>query len=268
MVNPIREKLAKGKRLLGTHVNLTDHRMCEILGGIGFDYLWIDMEHLSTSFKEMEIHLIGARAAATATMVRVSWNDIPHIKRVLEAGPDAVIIPMVNSVEDAQRAIDTCIYPPDGKRGFGPFRAVQYGIGDTKKYIEEAAMRTCRFLQVETKAAVMALDDIARIPYVDGFIIGPMDLSGSVGALGETWLPETDALIDLAIQKAHSAGLPIGLSTGGESPEELAHWLAKGVDFLSASTDVWSIIKGTRELLGNMRDLSQAYPREMEAHDD
>jgi 4-hydroxy-2-oxoheptanedioate aldolase len=255
-MNTLREKLASRKCLLGTHVNLNDHRICEMLGLIGFDYLWIDMEHLSTSLRDMETHLIAAKAAGTPALVRVCWNDIPHIKRVLEAGPDAIVIPMVNSVEEAQRAIDTCIYPPEGKRGFGPFRAVNYGISDVQEYINRGNFEMCRFLQIETREAVMSMEEMSKIPYIDGFIIGPVDLSGSAGSLGHCCSGETDRLIDLAIQKSRAANLPIGLSIGADDEENLTHWFSKGFDMISASTDAWSVIRGARELLGTMRRIA------------
>ena len=263
MSNPIRDALRSGKRLLGTHVNLTDYRVCEMLGYIGFDYLWIDMEHISTDFHDMEQHLIAAKAAGTPSLVRVTWNDIPNIKRVLEAGPDAIVVPMVNSVEEAQRAIDTCIYPPEGKRGFGPCRAVRYGLDDIQEYIDNRSKDLCRFLQVESKDAVENLEEVCKIPYVDGFIIGPNDLSGSVGALGHARQDAlTNELIETAIRKAHAAGKPIGLSTGSDDPEELAHWISKGVDFISASTDMWSILKGAKSLLSDLQQISDRYPRQ------
>lgn len=262
MKNRFREALSSKGRLLGTHVNLTDYRVCEMVGAVGFDYLWIDMEHISTSFREMEMHLIAAKAAGTPSMVRVTWNDIPHIKRVLEAGPDAIVVPMVNSAEDARRAVDTCIYPPEGKRGFGPCRAVRYGLDSVQEYIDHGSKAMCRFLQVETIDAVNAMDEVCKIPYVDGFVIGPMDLSGSVGELGHAMQgTRTNQLIDLAVQKAHDAGLPIGLSTGADDALELEHWISKGVDFISASTDMWSILKGARDLLALMQDVSGRYPR-------
>ena len=262
MSNPIRDALNSGKRLLGTHVNLTDYRVCEMLGYIGFDYLWIDMEHIATDFHDMEQHLIAAKAAGTPCLVRVTWNDIPNIKRVLEAGPDGIVVPMVNSVEEAQRAIDTCIYPPEGKRGFGPCRAVRYGLDNTQEYIDSKSKELCRFLQVETKDAVENMEEVCRIPYVDGFVIGPMDLSGSVGALGHAREDAvTNELIETAIRKAHAAGKPIGFSTGTDDPDELAFWISKGVDFISASTDMWSILKGAKSLLSDMKRISEQYPR-------
>ena len=135
--------------------------MCEILGKIGFDYLWVDMEHTPTDFHTVKQHLIATRAAGnTATVVRVTWNDIPSIKRVLEMGPDAIVVPMVNSADEARRAIDTCIYPPEGKRGFGPSRAVSYGIDDVRDYIENKSKETVRLVMIESKEAVDAIEDL------------------------------------------------------------------------------------------------------------
>ena len=261
-MNPFREKLQSGKRLIGTHVNLTDHRVAEMLGSVGFDYLWFDMEHISTSFKEMEIHLIGAKASGTPSLVRVCWNDIPHVKRVLEAGPDAVLFPQINSVEEARQAIDTCIYPPEGKRGFGPFRAIRYGLDSAEDYIRNGNLEMLRFLQIENRSAVACMEEMCRIPHVDGFVIGPMDLSGSLGRVGDHQSRECDGLIDRAIAIAHGAGLPIGLSTGSDDPAELTRWISKGVDFISASTDTWSILRGGMELLRCMRAISDQYPLE------
>ena len=262
MSNAFREALSSGKRLLGTHVNLMDHRICEILGMIGFDYLWIDMEHVSTDLRAMETDLIAAKATGTPCIVRVTWNDIPHIKRVIETGPDAIVVPMINSVEEAKRAIDTCIYPPDGRRGYGPNRAVGYGLLDAQQYIDTGSKEMCRFVQIEDIRAVEALEEMAKIPYLDGFVIGPMDLSGSVGELGHALTAiKTNTLIDQAIEKAHRCGKPIGFSTGSDDPTELEHWISKGVDFISASTDMWSVLKGGKTLLQEMSEISTRYPR-------
>jgi 2-dehydro-3-deoxyglucarate aldolase/4-hydroxy-2-oxoheptanedioate aldolase len=168
---------------------------------------------------------------------------------------------MVNSVEEANRAIDTCIYPPEGKRGFGPCRALRYGIDSVTDYIDHGHKELCRLLQVETKDAVEAMDEVCKIPYVDGFIIGPMDMSGSVGELGHALEgKETNRLIELAVQKAHAYGKPIGLSTGADNAAELGHWMSKGIDFISASTDMWSIISGAHTLLDTMKEVSAQYP--------
>lgn len=263
MSNTFRTALKSGKRLFGTHVCLSDYRVCEMLGKLGFDYLWIDMEHTPTDFHTVKQHMIAAKAAGqTPCVVRVTWNDIPSIKRVLEMGPDAIVVPMVNTAEEARRAIDTCIYPPDGKRGFGPSRAVSYGIEDVRDYIENKSKEMVRLVMIESAEAVDHLEEMAQIPYLDGFIIGPMDMSGSVGELGYAMDgKETNRLVELAVQKAHACGKPIGLSTGAADAKELSHWIAKGVDFISASTDIASIITGARNVLGLMKQCSDDHSK-------
>ena len=260
MSNLFRESLKSGKKLFGTHICLNDYRICEILGKIGFDYLWIDMEHTPADFHTVKQHLIAARSAGnTASVVRVTWNDIPSIKRVLEMGPDAIVVPMVNSVEEAQRMIDTCIYPPEGKRGFGPSRAVSYGIDDVREYIENTSKETVRLAMIESKEAVAVMEEMAKIPYLDGFVIGPMDMSGSVGELGYALTGEkTNQLIEQAVKKAHSAGKPIGLSTGAADAKELTHWLSKGIDFISASTDIAGVINSAKNVLETMKKSSES----------
>ena len=259
MSNRFRKALASKKTLFGTHVCLKDYRICEILGRIGFDYIWIDMEHTPTDFHTVKQHLIATRAAGdTATLIRVTWNDIPSIKRALEIGPDAIVVPMVNSAEEARRAIDTCIYPPEGKRGFGPSRAVSYGMDDIRDYIESGSKETVRLVMIESESAVYAIDEMCSIPYLDGFVIGPMDLSGSVCELGYALTAEkTNRLIELAIKKAHEKGKPIGISTGAADDCEIGHWLSKGVDFISASTDIAGVISGARGVLEIMKSNSE-----------
>jgi len=245
----------KIRRLLGTHVSLSDHRICEILGYIGFDYLWIDTEHTSTDYKELEMHLIAAKAAGVPAVVRIPWNEVPLVKRVLEMGPDGIVFPMINSYEEAKKAIDMCIYPPEGNRGFGPLRAVRYGIDDINTYIEKTSKEMCRFLQIESKQAVETMEEIAKVPYIDGFIIGPMDLSGSIGQLGKIYSNETTGLIRYAIDKSHNLGIPIGTSIGSDEIDDLKYWFDLGFDFISAGSDIVSIIKGARRLLENSSKL-------------
>ncbi|MBQ8813030.1 MAG: aldolase [Lachnospiraceae bacterium] len=259
MGNAFRDALNSGKRLFGTHICLNDYRVCEMLGKVGFDYFWIDMEHTPTDFHTVKQHLIAAKASGqTPCMVRVTWNDIPSIKRVLEMGPDAIVVPMVNSVEDAKRAIDTCIYPPEGKRGFGPSRAVSYGIESIREYIEGKSKETVRLIMIESIDAVEAMEEMAKIPYLDGFVIGPMDMSGSVGELGYALQgKKTNRLVELSVKKAHNCGKVIGLSTGAADAEELTHWLNKGVDFISASTDIASVISGGYRVLETMQECSK-----------
>ncbi len=252
-MNPLRTKLETGKRLYGTHVNLSDHRICEAMGGIGFDYLWIDTEHTSTDYKELEIHLIAAQSTQTPVIVRIPWNDPILAKRVLEMGPDGIVFPVVNTAEEARRAIACCLYPPDGNRGFGPFRAIRYGLLDVNHYVAQTSKEMCRFLQIESAEAVRNIPEMAKIPFVDGFILGPCDLSGSIHQLLMCYNGETDRLIDEAIDLSHRAGMRIGLSLGSDDEALLAHWLAKDIDFISACHDMGFIVGGAQRMLQNLK---------------
>ena len=254
-MNVLRQKLSTGKRLFGTHIYTADIRITEIAGQIGFDYLWIDTEHAPTDYKMLENHLIAAKATGTPAMVRIPWNDPVLAKRALEMGPDAIIFPMIYNEEDARLAIDACLYPPLGTRGFGPQRAIRYGLMSTDEYMQVYTEETMRILQLETESSVLNLEKIAAIPFVDAFIIGPMDLSGSVNDLGNFTTGRTNELIDLAIRTAHDCGKPIGISFGGNSRELTEHWLSKDLDFISVSSDMDAMINSLRLSLGTLQEL-------------
>lgn len=253
-MNKFRAGLESGKVMFGSNVNLVDYRICEMLGMAGFDYLWIDMEHAVNDFQTMEMDLIAAKSTGTASLVRASWNDIPFIKRVLECGADAIVVPMVNSVEECQKFIDNCIYPPEGKRGWGPYRAINYGLTPIKEYSEKINKEVCRFVQIETAEAVEYMDEMSKIPYLDGFVIGPMDLSSSVGELSLNLKDKkkTLELIDMIVKKARDAGKYLGIATGADNIEELQTWANLGVDFITAGLDTAFIMKGAKNTLDTL----------------
>lgn len=253
----LRERLLSGRKLFGTHVQLSDHRICEMLGFIGFDYLWIDTEHTSTDYKELETHLIAARAGGVPAIVRVPDNQSAMIKRVVDMGVDGIIVPMVNTMEEAQRVIDSCLYPPDGSRGCGPFRAVRYGMDSLDEYFMHTNREMCRFLQIESRIAVDNLAQMAKLPFVDGFIIGPSDLSASIGMFSQLYHQEINALIEKAINEAHKAGKPIGLSYGISNEKLLTHFMQIDLDFISIGSDAGFITGGASDLLRHMKALGK-----------
>jgi len=254
-MDSLKQKLRSGKLLVGTHINLNDFVISEIVGNLGFDFLWIDTEHTAIDYQCLLGHLIASKASNTPAVVRIPWNNPVLAKRVLEMGPAGIVFPMVNTAEEADAAMQCCIYPPNGNRGFGPHRAIRYGIDDVVKYIHSDSMELCRFVQVETEEAVNNLDEIARNPYIDGFIIGPYDLSGSIGQLGRIMDGETDRLINIAIEKAQKAGKPIGVSTGNNDYETLKHWLDKGINIISTGTEYLGIIQGAKTALNNIKKI-------------
>lgn len=250
-MNLLREKLERGEKLCGTLTCLTDPALCEIFGHMGYDCIWIDMEHTYLSYKEVLCHLNGARSAGMPALVRVPQNDLTATKKILEMGPEAILFPMVRTAEQVRELIDMTLYPPLGNRGFGPMRAIAYDAGQSDAYVRQKNLEMCRFIQVEHVDCVDNLDEILQIPYLDGIIFGPNDLSGSLGILGNVFAAETVARIQTAIAIARKHKKYVGLS-GGFSPETIHFWAELDLDILFAGAD-WNFVhalgKKTLQLL-------------------
>ncbi len=254
-MNLLKEKLQKKIPLAGTHISLSDPCISELIGNLGYDFIWIDTEHTAIDYHTLELLLIGARAGGVNPIVRIPWNDAVLAKRVLEMGPDGIIFPMVNTPEEADRAMKSCLYPPEGNRGFGPIRAAKYGLEDADQFIKRNNKELCRFIQIETVTAVKNLPEIVKNPYIDGYFFGPCDLSGSIGELNRVFEPNTSKLIDEAIAILKEAGKPIGVSTGTHDPEVLKYWRDKGITIISACGDFTYILNGARDNLDNLRKI-------------
>ena len=181
-MNTLREKL-KTQKIAGTLVCLSDPCLCEIMGNIGYDCVWIDMEHTYVSYKEVLCHLNAARSANISSVIRLPQNDLTATKKILEMGADGIIFPMVRSEEEFDELMKMTLYPPLGSRGFGPMRAIGYNAANAGDYVTRDCFDLCRFVQIEHVDMIDSLEKIAQSPYVDGFIFGPNDLSGSLGEL-------------------------------------------------------------------------------------
>lgn len=236
MENPLRARLRRGDFLLGSHINTTDPTLTECMGRTGIDYIWVDTEHTAIDYATLQHHLIAARAAGCPALVRVPWNEGYLAKRVLEMGPEGIVFPMIRSPEEGRRAIAACRYPPEGDRSFGPIRAAGYGAVGPRDFAEKEAPPCC-FLQIEHKDAVACLEAILDLPGLDGLILGPCDLSASLGILGQMEDGGLNRAIDTVIEKCHARKMPIGVSLGlGDAPSLLA-WKNRGVDFMSVGNE-------------------------------
>ena len=252
-MNILKEKIKQKKPICGTHVSLSDPSICEIIGNLGYDFIWIDMEHTYIDYKMLAIHLNAAKAARTPVIVRVPADDFTATKKVLEMGIDGIIFPMIQNAGQANRLISVTLYPPAGTRGFGPIRAIRYGLDDVHEYISHSSFDICRFIQIEHKDAVDDLNKIIKNPYIDGFIFGPNDLSGSIGELGNVFGDNTTGLIKKAIQILKDADKTIGVSTGDTNCSTLEHWHALGINMISAGADYNYILTSACETLKNIK---------------
>ena len=243
----LKEKIKNGEKLIGTHIVLKDLVSGTIAGLSGYDYVWIDMEHNCISFETLLALMTAVKAGGTDVVVRVPQNDFTATKKVMEMGPDGIIFPMVKTPEEANALISYTLYPPHGVRGYGPMNAVKYGCMDTKKYCAENHETMCRFVQVEHIDAVNNLDRILKNDFIDGYIIGPFDLSGSICELGNVYGENTTALIKTTVEKVKARGKCVGLSTGAIDDEGLKHWADLGIDMISAGTDHAYIREGMKK---------------------
>ena len=257
MKNLLREKLRSEQKLLGTHVSLADIAVCDIFARLGFDYLWIDLEHTALSNEQALAQITVTQARGTAAVVRVPPNDFVTLKRILEMGPDGIIFPMIENAAHAKEMVDYTLYPPIGTRGFGPRAAIAYGLEDVNEYLENGSKDMARFVQIETRSAYEDLDGILANPWIDGVIVGPCDLAGQYGLLTDVMAPEMLEIIRDIAQRAKAAGKRAGLSFGDDSPETVARWFSLGIDMLSSGGDTHSLINGTRKTLNALKDAAQ-----------
>lgn len=251
----LKEKLRNCEYVKGMHTSLNDPCVSELCGNIGFDFLWIDTEHSAIDYSILQNHLMAARAAGTASIVRIPWNDPILAKRVLEQGPDGVIFPVINTAEELDKAMKSTLYPPEGTRGFGPVRAAKYGQLDIFEYINKVSKDMIRCVQIESYIAVENLEEMAKNPWVDCFIFGPCDLSGSIGQLNQVFEPDTQALIKKSIDILKKAGKSVGVSTGSDDPEVLKFWYDLGINFMSCGTDYLHIYNGAKKVYDILKSL-------------
>jgi 2-dehydro-3-deoxyglucarate aldolase/4-hydroxy-2-oxoheptanedioate aldolase len=240
IMNLFRTLISQKRRLSGALVSLTDPCMCEIMGNVGFDAVWIDMEHTYMSYKDVLCHINSACSRKIASVVRVPQNDLTATKKILEMGPDAIIFPMISSYEQAKAAIDCTVYPPNGTRGFGPMRAIGYGAQKASEYVKNDAHTLCRFIQIEDIGCIDDLEKIVKIPYLDGCIFGPNDLSGSLGDFMNVFGEKTMAQIKRAIQILRKHNKIIGIA-GGMDDESISKWSSLDIDILFAGAD-WNFV--------------------------
>lgn len=253
-IDVLNEKLAKKEMIYGTHVSLSDSCITEMMGDIGFDILWIDMEHSALDKQEVQNHLIAARGTGAAAFIRVPWNDPVLVKPILEMGPDGIIFPMIKTVEDAKKAVASTTYPLKGDRGFGPRRANNYGMMSNDEYLAQVETSFWRIMQIEHIEAVKNLDDILKVEGIDTIVVGPNDLSGSIGVLGQPRHPEVMKLLDEIGEKCQRAGVSFGVSMG-YVPETVADWKRRGCSWMVCDGDSGYIVNGGTIVLNGMKDI-------------
>lgn len=253
-INTLNEKLAKKEMIYGTHISLSDSSIVEMLGDVGFDFLWIDLEHSALDKQHIQSHLMAARGTGAAAFIRIPWNDPVLVKPILEMGPDGIVFPMIKTAEDAKKAVAATTYPPKGERGFGPRRANNYGLMNNAEYLAQVETSFWRIMQIEHVEAVKNLEEILAVEGVDTIVVGPNDLSGSIGVLGQPRHPEVMKLLDEIGEKCQKVGVPYGVSMG-YVPETVADWKRRGCSWMACDSDSGYIVSGGIAVLDGMKNI-------------
>lgn len=251
----IRQKLDREEFLYGSHVFCGAPMLSEAIALAGYDMVWLDMEHTAIDKEGVLNNLIALRAGNSASLVRIAWNDPVLAKPILDMGPDALLFPYIRTVEDAKLAIASCTYPPRGIRGYGPLRALEYGKLTPMEYVDTVNKHMLRFLQLEHIDAVENLDAILDVEGVDGFIVGPNDLAGSVGLMGRPLDPAMESIYDKIGQKLTKAGRPFGVSVGYDEAN-LKRWIDRGARILFSGHDSGFVYSGAKAVLDGLQSIT------------
>ncbi|HEX9114470.1 MAG TPA: aldolase/citrate lyase family protein [Anaerolineae bacterium] len=249
----LRNKLHSGAVCLGTWVNFTDPTLAELLCSSGYDFLMIDSEHSAMDIESVQRNVMATKGTDVAPMVRVPWNDQVLIKRVLDVGAAGILAPMVRTPEDVERAVAACLYPPAGIRGFGPRRPAEYERHFTD-YIASANDSLVIWVQIEHIDAVNCIEEIVRVPRLDGVFVGSNDLSGSMGLLGQPRHPRVLEAIGKVIAAARGAGVAMGIA-GPPTPADAYGWIEKGVQFITLGGDQGLLVQASQASVSGMRQL-------------
>ncbi len=251
--NPIKQKLQAGKKTAGAWLQIGSPMTAEIMSQAGFDWLIIDMEHAPVDFMTLVSQMQAMAGGGAVPLVRAPWNDFVTIKRILDAGAYGLLVPYVNTREEAEAAVKACKYPPEGIRGTaGSPRAAGYGQ-NASNYLPYANDQILILTAAETAQAVENLDDILAVPGLDGIFIGPMDLSTSMGHMGNPGHPEVQAAIETIERKTLGAGKI--LSTIAGSWEQAQQRYEKGYQMIMLMADGVALGKMAREMAGNFREV-------------
>jgi len=238
IVMNLKQRLKQQEFVRGSWVVLEEPSIVELIAEYGNDFIIVDMEHsaLDISTVNKMGRAMDASDGHAEMITRVPWNDHVTIKRVLDNGARGILVPWVNTVEEAEDAVEATRYPPEGIRGVGPLRPAKYGK-EFDEYMERAAEEDpIVIVQIETAEAVDNVEDIAAVDGIDGIFIGPGDLAVSLGTYGSDETEPFDDAVDRIVSAAQAHDVVVGTVVG--DVDDISVWLDRGIDFLANGSDI------------------------------
>jgi len=246
-----RRKLDAGQFCVGPGISFSDPAASEALVGSA-DFLWLDLEHTPMSLEAIQAHILATRGSGVPGLVRVPTSDVGYIKRVLDTGAEGLIVPQVRSAAEVRAVAANCRYAPQGERGFGPRRSIEYGRQSVADFLAASNKNFFLAVQIEHVAALEDLDAILTVEGVNSIVVGPYDLSGSMGLLGELSHPKVARAIESIVQRSRKAGRYVGMGMFPDVEQALAAQRL-GVQWVQCGTDWGYVASFADKLYGSIR---------------
>ena len=242
--NPFKKALAEGKTVFGCWMSMAEGYSAEIMGQAGFDWLLIDGEHSPNDVRSIRDQMVALKSSGSHPIVRVPIGETWVIKQALDVGAQTILVPIVETAEQARALVLACRFPPQGTRGVGYSVSRAGGFGQFENYGPTADAQICLLVQVETAKGLENLDEILDVEGVDGVFIGPADLSASLGYLGQTGHPDMRRTILAALKKISDSGKAAGILTTDDSMIEAS--LEAGARFVAVAMDIALLLNNAK----------------------
>jgi 4-hydroxy-2-oxoheptanedioate aldolase len=250
-VTSFKEQLAQGRPLVGLWQALANAYSAEICARQGFDWLLLDGEHSPNSIETLLAQAQAIAAFPVECIVRVAFGEPVVIKQYLDLGLHTLLVPMVETAEQAAELVRACRYPPHGIRGVSSATSRGANFGQDAGYLHNASDKITLIVQIESRKGLENVAEIAAVDGVDALFIGPSDLAASLGHLGNPLHPEVTTAIDTACAAIAAAGKPAGIFA--LSPDHARASFAQGFAFASVGTDIGLMIRGAQDVLKAVR---------------
>ncbi|MBC3489484.1 4-hydroxy-2-oxoheptanedioate aldolase [Pseudomonas taiwanensis] len=252
-INHFKQRLRSGEPQIGLWLGLANAYCAELAANAGFDWLLIDGEHAPNDLRGMLAQLQAVAPYPSQAVIRPVIGDTALIKQVLDIGAQTLLVPMVESAEQARQLVKAVHYPPSGIRGVGSALARASRWNSIPGYLDLADEQMCLLVQIENKEGLANLDEILSVEGVDGVFIGPADLSAALGHRGNPGHPEVQAIIEDAIVRIGKAGKAAGILS---ADEKLARrYIELGAAFVAVGVDTTVLMRGLQTLASKFKEL-------------
>ncbi|MDC0690805.1 4-hydroxy-2-oxoheptanedioate aldolase [Mitsuaria sp. RG] len=251
-INTFKQRLRAGQAQIGLWLGLADPYCAELAANAGFDWLLLDGEHAPNDLRSLLGQLQAVAPYPAQPIVRPVIGDTALIKQLLDIGAQTLLVPMVESAEQARQLVRAMHYPPHGVRGVGSALARASRWNSLPDYLDQADEQMCLLVQVENREGLANLDAICAVEGVDGVFIGPADLSAAMGHRGNPGHPEVQAAIDDAIVRIGRAGKAAGILSADEALAR--RYIELGAAFVAVGVDTTVLMRGLQTLAGKFKD--------------